>query len=510
MKHSAEWFLIEEINKAHIFLLAGWGRNSSRDFEKEFNGNIEVGLLHRDGTLELYFKDKEWERAEKSVFTKSLEDYRFLEFIKNKNQGIQKQQFRLCKTIQKKDLTLLSDQKLIELYYNFSERFAESVCIGWIDMAMEFRNGTFSSYLTNYLNNRVKEKSSTTSGAEAFSLFSTPSRVTIGKKEENDLLKIIEKILEDKKTYSFFQNRSIQVIDKGLDGINKKINQLLDNHVKQYNWIFFMYTGPEWTRTDFIKRIKEDLGKDDISVVIKNSKFEQDEINNRRKYLSKELAIDTKHLKLLELSSEMVFNKDLRKHSIFFSCFVVRSIFQELGKRIGIRYEDLRRVLPWELYELFQKGEIDKIKQEIKKNKEVLMLFKNGKCTKLFGSAITRFLKNNVIKEKVGLMTELKGSCAFPGSLQGVVKIINGVEDIPKIKSGEILVAHQTNPDVVMAMKKASGFITDLGGITCHAAIVAREMKKPCIVGTKVATRVLKDGDIVEVDAEKGVVKILK
>ncbi len=59
-------------------------------------------------------------------------------------------------------------------------------------------------------------------------------------------------------------------------------------------------------------------------------------------------------------------------------------------------------------------------------------------------------------------------------------------------------------------MKKAVAFVTDEGGVTCHAAIVSREMKKPCIIGTRTATKTLKDGDIVEVDAEKGIVKILK
>ena len=79
-----------------------------------------------------------------------------------------------------------------------------------------------------------------------------------------------------------------------------------------------------------------------------------------------------------------------------------------------------------------------------------------------------------------------------------------------KLKQGDILVATMTTPDFFPIMKKAAGFITDEGGITCHASIVAREMKKPCIVGTKIATKVLKDGDLVEVDADKGVVKSLK
>ena len=72
------------------------------------------------------------------------------------------------------------------------------------------------------------------------------------------------------------------------------------------------------------------------------------------------------------------------------------------------------------------------------------------------------------------------------------------------------MVSPMTTPNYLAAMKKAAAFITDEGGITCHAAIVARELKKPCLIGTKIATKVLRDGDLVEVDAGRGVVKILK
>ena len=65
------------------------------------------------------------------------------------------------------------------------------------------------------------------------------------------------------------------------------------------------------------------------------------------------------------------------------------------------------------------------------------------------------------------------------------------------------------NPDLVPAMQKAAEIVTDRGGLTCHAAIVAREMEKPCLVGTEIATKVLSDGDIVEVDASRGFVKLL-
>lgn len=67
-----------------------------------------------------------------------------------------------------------------------------------------------------------------------------------------------------------------------------------------------------------------------------------------------------------------------------------------------------------------------------------------------------------------------------------------------------------TSPDYILAMRLASGIITDVGGLMSHAAIVSRELGIPCIVGTKIATKVLKDGDEVEVDADNGVVKIIK
>ena len=81
---------------------------------------------------------------------------------------------------------------------------------------------------------------------------------------------------------------------------------------------------------------------------------------------------------------------------------------------------------------------------------------------------------------------------------------------MPKLEIGDILVSPMTRPELMPAVKRAAAIVTDEGGITCHAAIVSRELGIPCIIGTKNATRILKDGDKVEVDANHGVVKILK
>ena len=104
----------------------------------------------------------------------------------------------------------------------------------------------------------------------------------------------------------------------------------------------------------------------------------------------------------------------------------------------------------------------------------------------------------------------IKGQITSQGIFKGKVKVLLSARELSKINKGEILVATMTTPGYVPAMKKAGAIITDEGGVTCHAAIVSRELKIPCIIGTECATSILKDGDLVEVDANQGIVKILR
>ena len=97
--------------------------------------------------------------------------------------------------------------------------------------------------------------------------------------------------------------------------------------------------------------------------------------------------------------------------------------------------------------------------------------------------------------------------CASSGKAVGRVRIIFDVNEMDRVKNGDILVTGMTTPNFVPAMKRAGAIVTNDGGITCHAAIVSRELGVPCIIGTRMATKILKDGDLVEVDAENGIVR---
>ena len=106
---------------------------------------------------------------------------------------------------------------------------------------------------------------------------------------------------------------------------------------------------------------------------------------------------------------------------------------------------------------------------------------------------------------------ELQGTSANPGVYKGQVRIVSStqVQDL-FIKKGEVLVTDMIQPHMILIMKKAEAIVTNQGGITSHASIMAREFRIPCVVGTLKATKVLKDGDFVEVDGGTGIIRKLK
>lgn len=146
----------------------------------------------------------------------------------------------------------------------------------------------------------------------------------------------------------------------------------------------------------------------------------------------------------------------------------------------------------------------------IKSRENGVALF-NGSLNPL--SHLENILKENnlEIEEEKNLSAtlEFKGKVAYKGKVQGRARLILLSKHISTMKKGEVLVTEMTSPDYLPAIKKAAAIVTDEGGVTCHAAIVSRELGIPCVVGTKIATQVLKSGDFIEVDANKGIIRKL-
>lgn len=283
------------------------------------------------------------------------------------------------------------------------------------------------------------------------------------------------------------------------------INQELDKHFEKYCWLSTRhFSGKPWSKKEFTNRLKDLLKMDCKELLTKN----RDSKEKREKevyHLMNSLGIHQNKdlLKMIRLSQELIYFRTYRTDVTHIGAFNLRHLLNEIAKRFGYTPEEIVNMTVSEIINLPNKKVPTEILQQRVKGYGVFVI--NKKPVMIYGNELDK-IKKEIDKESSLTNQEIKGQIAFKGKIKGKVRIVFDEKAMNEFQEGEILVTSTTTPNLMPAMKKASGFITDEGGITCHAAIVAREMKKPCIVGTGSATKILKDGNIIELDAEKSII----
>ncbi|MEN9626429.1 MAG: hypothetical protein RL557_757 [archaeon] len=200
--------------------------------------------------------------------------------------------------------------------------------------------------------------------------------------------------------------------------------------------------------------------------------------------------------------------EEARKYSqdIFFKISdVCGKMLSSIAQKEKYSVKEVEALLLEELEKYLANGVLPNKEELRERNKYSVIVISNGQ--KVYPQHIAQQIDDSLhsISEE-----NITGTVAFPGKIKGKVRIIKKFSNKEVLQKGEVLVTGMTDPRFVPLMKNASAIITDAGGMLCHAAIVSRELKIPCIIGTRIATRVLKTGDEVEVDGEKGIVKLIK
>ncbi|MBI3034451.1 hypothetical protein HYY72_04795 [Candidatus Woesearchaeota archaeon] len=226
--------------------------------------------------------------------------------------------------------------------------------------------------------------------------------------------------------------------------------------------------------------------------------------------LIQEIKPSGKEEQMIYIAKRLSYLKDLKDDFRRQGILHGQELFKEIASRAKISLEDISYLMEEEIIDfLDNKNAISK--DLIDERKHGFVIYFNGekKIECKSGKDMEPALNELGIVVFEEFSEEIKGTPASPGKAKGHVIIVRGVSDLGKVNKGDILVAVTTHPDYVPAMQRVVGIVTDEGGITSHAAIIARELGLPCIVGTKYATKSLKSGDKVEIDADIGVVRKL-
>jgi len=301
---------------------------------------------------------------------------------------------------------------------------------------------------------------------------------------------------------------------KRIREIEIKLGKELKKIQKEFAWLSYDFCDRvEWDEKYYARLILEKVKKiRNLSQEISRIKNYNKETDLDFKRVVRILDLNKNEEKVFQLVRWMGYYKWAREFEFQKGLYKAKLAHDELAQRINFDSREIKFLFVWELDKLLKNPEKYKsIAKERFKNFLIIVDQKRGLITFSGQKAKSEFNKLSFVNDmREEEKDEIKGMTAQPGKSRGIVKIINQKSDLMKMKKGDILVSVATNPELLSAMKKASAIITDEGGITCHAAIVSRELGIPCIIGTKIATKVLKDGDRVEVDANRGIVRKLK
>ncbi len=198
----------------------------------------------------------------------------------------------------------------------------------------------------------------------------------------------------------------------------------------------------------------------------------------------------------------------------YFSIFAEKTLpfLNTIAKKIGVTYREFMCLSTNEIDQALQekissKDLKDKAARRIGVNDWAAIGSEDGTMILIEEISDIKLLMEKMIPRTGKDAKELIGKIGNRGKYTGPVRIVMNTYDFDKVQQGDVLVTTMTTPDFIVLMQKSGAIVTDIGGLLCHAAIVSREMNKPCVIGTKFATQVLKDNDMVEVDADNGIVR---
>lgn len=283
----------------------------------------------------------------------------------------------------------------------------------------------------------------------------------------------------------------------------------LQKHALRYSWIScYSPVDPPQKFSRFEKETLELARRGDLREEIRkagNKLREQLRISNS---LLKKSRLPRQVIEIVKAIRKNVWVRTYRREIMSYGFCKMRPLFLRWAAELGINLTELKYLATWEILELLKQGR--------KAPKKLLDGRKKGFVMILFDDIITVASSEQAVKIKKLLAKDseapsfLSGEVVQAGKVRGVVQVVKSRPDVKKFKKGRILVAHTVATWMLPAVQNCLAIITDAGGVLAHTAILAREYRKPCLVNTRHATRLLRTGDLVNMNTETNqIIKIV-
>lgn len=458
-------------------------------YKQEFGVRLQNTLIApKGGNHAIYTDTREWAEFAEPVCAKISKNLETFEHYKRMINRDQQEFVRVCKEIGQKDFANASRQEIQQWYEQYQAIYQQFFYTAiWIPFTTEpLLSEAGKSRLEALLKNNGQEKRT----QEFFDVIFSPEQKNAVTREREELLHIVQALEESQVT---------------ADEAAKRLQQ----HAEQYCWIpCYDIMDAAWRQDDFVKQFAEARKSDWKSEIALYADFAL----RHDRFMQTLEVLDCSEVDrtLFTICHEMTFIKDERDDYRRQGSYAIQPFFVELGKRMGnFSVREVAQLLSTEVRQYFADGILPEAEKIHERVNGYVLLRKNGEENiHIFsGTEAEQVMQSELAHLQHVATQSVRGTVGSVGKATGVAKRVITKHDLRKVNNGDIVIAVTTHPDFVPAMRRAAAIVTDEGGVTSHAAIVSRELHIPCIVGTKAATSTFADGDMVEVDAEKGIAK---
>lgn len=460
-----------------------------------------------DGIAKVYLLEHEWQEGGVWYLEKVIKNPKKLERDLGSVELAADNLFKLNRVLSKTRPEKCSIRQIVQWCERFHRANHELWSAGMVPNLLELNQGYLSSYLRKY----IEQQQGKEILAEHWQTLIAPINFSSAQKEERAFLRLAAQIEQNP-----VARRALARAGENTESIQKALQKFpvlwkkIIQHHKQFCWIQYGWTGPATSLGYYVDLLARFVRQGKVSVLYAKTIKGDKMLAKQQRALQKSLRLDPLHTRLLILLRRLLFDKAYRMDALYKGYYTFEPMLREIAKRFSLSMNQLYMVYLGDLAKCVKRGEFDI--STLNTLRVYSAYIKEGSRLRFYvgEEAKKKMTFIHAVLPKVKAKNEARGECGYPGKTRGIAKLIDSAKDMHKMEKGNILISHATDPSLLPAMKKAAAFVTDLGGLTAHAAIVARELKKPCVIGTKIATKVFRDGDYVEVDAAVGIVKKIK
>ncbi len=423
---------------------------------------------------------------------KQRNDPKYIDFIDKTWQKSFEPMRKTVAHLQTLDFSSLSEQELLDSLQTITQQGAEQWCpLIFID--------AFDAEGSQFLEDEVK-KYAPALLAEIDAL-TAPSEMSYSQREKLAFLKIVSSVFKNKE-------EDIVLQAKKIGDLSLSLQKNIQRHEQQFYWSKNNYAHIHYLGAEFflgeLQKLLSNSSKNHVAKEIDHIETSFTAQLKKRDALLCDAPLHVQNI--CTFFQKLTVLRDIRKEKQCILVMWVKLLSSALAKKLDCDPVLLERMAYWEIPRL--SSDRKQFLKELEQRTEIIYVMSDLHDAVIFTNASAVSL-HAFLESKLSSFSSLKGMIASKGKAIGIVKVINKVSEFGSFQKGDILVSAMTRPEFLPIMEKAAAIVTDEGGITSHAAIVSRELGIPCIIGTKTATRVLKTGQKVEVDAVNGVVTIL-